>query len=343
MKRIIAFVCVCMLSLIIQSNTVAIIVPVLHVHAQSDAEIVLARWNNSGELLAIVTQAGSLSVINPENHQTVWEHQLGDFQPRVSWSPQVSTHLAVSAYEYGAEVWDVQTGERVLELPTAGWVRDIAYDFTGNRIATAHGLSVPLGGGKIQFWDALTGQLIRETFRDGRFLTSLSWSPGGERIGAIDGDTFQAVIYDTATAQLIRAVPPLETDEELVSPLLEIRWSPVGDSFLTFGGGVGISVWNSETYEISAEWSFSGGINDFAFDSTGRRVAIATDVGVLVVNLSGNILVEIPTTGRANTVSWMPDSTLLTFAGEIALETIDVSSLINTPTDTPAATHTPAP
>jgi hypothetical protein len=102
------------------------------------------------------------------------------------------------------------------------------------------------------------------------------------------------------------------------------------DSFLTYAGGVEISLWNALTYEVSEVWAFSGGINDIQFDDSGNRVAIATDVRVLVVNLSGDIVLEIPVDKRANSVSWMPNSEILTFGGEMTIETVDVTPTLPT-------------
>lgn len=300
--------------------------------AQTDSHIIHISWNHTGTLLAVVTNDGLLTIFDGQSNQPVWQHSIDDYRPQISWNPQTITQLAIAGYESGVEVWDVQTEGLVLALETADWLQDVAYSPDGSRIATAHGLGTPDFTAKVQIWNAVSGQLVAETRSRSRYVASIAWSPNGDRLAGIAGDSEQVVVWNAATGESIAVFPPYDEDD--VDSVWSVRWSPTGNRIVTDNGGVSYSLWDSETYELQAMLTFSGGGNDMEFDMTGDLLALAGNFGIQVVDIAtGTVITEQTIPSRVSSISWRPNSNTLSVGGAVPLAEIEV----NPPTPTPAA------
>ncbi|MCL4250531.1 MAG: hypothetical protein KJ065_20440 [Anaerolineae bacterium] len=302
------------------------------VAAQTDSHIRHISWNHMGTLLAVVTYDDFVSVFDGQSNQPVWQHPVDDSVP-VSWNPQIPTQLAlaVAGSEPEVEIWDVQTGALVLTLETAGWLQDIAYSPDGSLIATAHGNSMPDFAAKVQIWNAANGQLVAETRRESRYITSLTWSPTGDRIAGIARNFDQAIVWNAATGEEIAAFPPYNE----VNPdfAWSVHWSPTGNRIFTYLSSVGYAVWDAQTYTLQTTLSFAGGSEDWALDPTGQFVALADYFGFSIVDIvTQRVIFEQRTPGRVNSIAWRPDGRAVSVGGDIPLRTFELTM----PTPTPA-------
>jgi WD40 repeat protein len=89
---------------------------------------------------------------------TIWDWELGRRVDRVDTSAEYvefdpSGELIATSrpVEGTADVWEAGTGRRVATLTASSHVRDLAFDVSGSRLATAH------ADGTVRLWDPETG------------------------------------------------------------------------------------------------------------------------------------------------------------------------------------------
>ncbi|HUS66484.1 MAG TPA: WD40 repeat domain-containing protein, partial [Kofleriaceae bacterium] len=105
------------------------------------------------------------------------------FVNSVAFSPD-GRQVATGSYEESdARVWDVLTGRQLFALPgEADWViTAIQYSPDGAQIAATLAAD---GGGKVDLWNARTGQKIATLARGSKPLTGVAWAPSGTEIAA---------------------------------------------------------------------------------------------------------------------------------------------------------------
>jgi WD40 repeat protein len=115
----------------------------------------------------------------------LWDWRRGKLLHRISGNAigvafDRSGHMLVTTrlIEGAADVWDARTGKRVTALEGhAGVISDVAFDATGERVATAS------TDGSVRIWDARTGeQQLALRLAQPLAVSSVSFSPDGKRL-----------------------------------------------------------------------------------------------------------------------------------------------------------------
>ena len=179
-------------------------------------------FSPDGSTVAVVQFSNDRQI--PDNQLLLWDWRTDTTQ---SWdvgtgtgpvySPD-ATRLAIRNIAGPAEIWDVDSGERLLTLEghTAG-VLEVAYSPDGELVATAS------FDGTARLWDAETGDPVLRLPRlpgevssvafspDGRRLATHSLAEGLVRVWALDSDELVTI----ATGSVTRQLTPAECQEYL--------------------------------------------------------------------------------------------------------------------------------
>ena len=144
------------------------------------------RFSPDGRHLAVVTYDREHYVAE-EHVVQVWDWRLGEV---VRTLPTAATALAfdesgnrlVAAAGPVAEVWNVETGERVLTLAGhQGAVVDVAYSADGARVATGS------TDRTARTWDAETGAPLAVLGGHANEVSEVMFSPDGSRLASVSG------------------------------------------------------------------------------------------------------------------------------------------------------------
>lgn len=117
----------------------------------------------------------------------VWEWEQGDAVltieaegpwAQVDFDPS-GPRVVLSGADEHAEIWDVETGERVVVLAgRSGGVKDVAFSPDGSRVATA-GVD-----GRVRLFYADTGHSLLTLRGSGCAVEGVAFSPDGERLAS---------------------------------------------------------------------------------------------------------------------------------------------------------------
>ncbi len=111
--------------------------------------------------------------------------------------------LATSPDRYHLQLWDLNSGKIVLEIPTSftGAVSSLVFSPDRTTLASGH------YDGTIRLWNVNTGELILEIASDG-IINTLDFSPDGSVLASGNGGT-QAVVrlWSANTGELLRELP----------------------------------------------------------------------------------------------------------------------------------------
>ena len=110
---------------------------------------------------------------------------VGDFAADLAFSSDSSKFVTAGGGQREANLWDVNTGERILNFREApGWVWAVAYDPNDSFVASA-GI-----GEVIILWDIATGEPIRELYLGGDFIQALAINPAGTKLASAGGEVW---------------------------------------------------------------------------------------------------------------------------------------------------------
>lgn len=170
--------------------------------------------------------------------------------------------LAVSAsQDQLVRVWDVATGETVLELVGhAGRVTSVAINADGSQIISGD------ANGEIIVWDAASGEMTGRIDAHSGRVTDLAYAPDGTQFVSTSADTTVGV-WDAATGEQIRQ---LGTHSSRVT---RVAYHPQGETFITGDADGLIYVWNPDNSFFLREENFHRqAISGIAYSADGSTV-----------------------------------------------------------------------
>jgi WD40 repeat protein len=181
------------------------------------------------------------------------------------------------------KVWAAQTGQQLLTLKghTAN-VTSVCFSPDGQRLASASGENLHGTGGRpgeVKVWDARTGQQLLDLQGHKGPVTSVCFSPDGQRLASGSKD-FTVKVWDVRTGQ------PLLTLEGHTDDVTSVAFSPDGKRLASGGSGgrdattalpAEVKVWDAQTgQQLLNLKGHTGFVTSVCFSADGQRLASAT-------------------------------------------------------------------
>jgi WD40 repeat protein/DNA-binding SARP family transcriptional activator len=225
--------------------------------------------------------------------------------PGVAYSPD-GTRLASIGIEGVAKIWDVASGNLLLELPSdsgeIGW--GIAYSPDGNRIAT-------IWSSQLDVWDAKSGQrdFSFTGVLSGGTVNRASFSPDSQRVAVARLDGLPRV-WDLDSGTQVFA---LSGHEQLCDA---IAFSPDGSQLATGDQGGTLKIWDAISGQELLSLGSGGLIHNLAYSPDGSLLAAANEDGTLTIwdPTTGRVALSLPRMSGLYSVAFMPDGKRLVTA-----------------------------
>ncbi len=209
-------------------------------------------------------------------------------------------------------IWDVESGETILELKHTGEVGRVDFSPDGSMLAIA---GYPA---QVSLVDVATGEEIRILEKQSGELGyfNVLFSPDGKLIaaGGVNGgaNNGKVVLWDVESGKTVRI---LEHGDETGEH--GIAFSP--DGTLLAGGGTSpfVAIWNVASGEIVKKVWLSNGIYGLEFSPDGRMLALAScnRVAQLINVETGNPIRSLSHADELLAVAFSPDGTFLATGG----------------------------
>lgn len=203
----------------------------------------------------------------------------------VAFSPD-GDRVAAIVPGHSLFVWDVTTGEQLLEIPGAGeLVVDIAFSPDGQFLASGSG---DVGAA---VWDADTGE-VAMTFSDFSPIARVAYSQDGRYLGTAGMDGTVTLWHMESGQQTLRI-------SAQASGSSFIAFSPDGQKMATGGGDGMTRIWDvtpagsTELFTIAAH---EGKVYDVVYNPEGTKIASTGEDGLLKVwdSITGQLLYSLP-------------------------------------------------
>jgi WD40 repeat protein/serine/threonine protein kinase/two-component SAPR family response regulator len=257
--------------------------------AGSDLGGQVISYSSGGTHLAMVTAGGGAAVVDPQTGGI-----LGEIPPldRPAWG--VDFHFdrtrILTVHDDGVRLWDWRTGEMTLEVESDVLVTAGLLSRDGRLVAMG------FDDGTIRLVRSGSGELVNEiSAHDGR-VTTIDFSPSGQRIVSGGSDTKTAV-WDVMTGDLVT----MAKTPTIILSITHVAWLPFGELAV-------VATTQGETFifdTLTGERlnSFGNGQNfnnSVAFNSLGSLMVAAGGEGVARIYgslVGGEVAIELPTGG----------------------------------------------
>eukprot|EP00927_Polykrikos_kofoidii_P043897 TRINITY_DN37997_c0_g1_i1.p1 TRINITY_DN37997_c0_g1~~TRINITY_DN37997_c0_g1_i1.p1 ORF type:complete len:298 (-),score=48.17 TRINITY_DN37997_c0_g1_i1:370-1263(-) len=175
--------------------------------------------------------------------------------------------LATGSEDATAKIWDVETRECLFTLEAKkGAIIQVAFSPDNKLLATASYLK------KAHIWNVETGECLMTLAGHISAVRSVAFSPDGSRLATGSGD-MKTKIWSVEAGECLATIG--DGDKWLVGVVFSVAFSPDGKRLAT-GGGMGIMIYDSETFECSLQLAHEGVVS-VVFSSDGSRLASASN------------------------------------------------------------------
>jgi WD40 repeat protein/serine/threonine protein kinase len=181
----------------------------------------------------------------------------------------------VTTDDGGAQLWVAKTGQLQFTLPHDDTVYQAAFTVDGTRVATAD------IDGVVKIWDTATGALVRSFNRwqaTGKRPSyhGLAFAPDGRWVAALDASNEMTDVWD-----VVAGIPLAQLRLPSTAGSRKIVASRDGTR-LALAGGDGVEVLDTSTWTSTRRLAWPE-VTNLTFDPAGRRLAIATATGDVLI------------------------------------------------------------
>lgn len=289
--------------------------------AATGRELLSFRGRGAVSGVAFSPDGTRIATANPDRTATIWNAATGaevlsfhghehSAVTAVAFNPD-GTLLATSSLDRTARLWDTATGRAIRVFRGhAGGVWCVAFSPDWKRLATAS------EDGTARVWDTSSGRPLITLRGHQRPVVSVAFDRDGKRIATGSADR-TAKVWDVESARALLTV----TDETSVT---WVSFSPDGRWLATAGSQPKIWDWQNGRQLFAFP---DRAMSKLAFDSEGRRLAVATPTHAVNVYSTGpgvEIKVAAMETGAGEVLT--PDITRLVSVSREGAKVWDVAS-----------------
>jgi len=294
-------------------------------------------WSPDGKLLAVGRDDGTVEVVNTATNQIIESFETSSgIVNDVAWHPTDPNKLAIASGYGIVRIINITTPEGWIFPDSGELVDSISWSPDGTKLAGAVRCTPPdFPLHVVLIWDAATGSVLSELTGHTDALSTIAWSPDGNRIISGSADT-TAIIWDTATDT------PLITLEPFEGLITAVTWSPDSSQVATASldgdefAQSEIQIWDSLSGELLAAYT-NEYVLDINWSPVGNQLAIADGNTMQILDIAtGRIVETVQQLGRVNSLAWSPDGNKLAYGGvdDGILEVISIPTSPTTPTVT---------
>lgn len=264
-----------------------------------------------GSLLAMAGEEHELPVVyllDARTGKRVHTLQAKGDEPMASlrFTPD-SRQLVSGGWDQKARVWDVATGRPIYELQGHNGLVDLlAISGDGRWLATASSRS---GDRDVRLWDLANGREVRRFQVRHGWASALAFSHNGRYLAGGESDpgaeTVDVQVWETATG---KERLELAGHKEFISG---VAWSPDDRMLATASrarergtGDQGVMLWEFATGEQRLRITGQRAISSVAFSPEGRRLAVASHDGPVLVHDLMYLHAHEPLTDAALQATW---------------------------------------
>lgn len=214
--------------------------------------------------------------------------------------------LASGSADKTVKLWNLQTGELIETLEARkDPIHSVAFSSDGKFIAAGGENKYTSSTGKattIYLWDTDSRKLVRAFVGHTLRIHSIAFNPDNSILASASNDN-TIKLWSVLTGKM------LGTLMEQPSQVSCISITPDGKKLIS--GGVGITVWDLETREVSYSIGGSDYVRCFAISPDGQYIAITYDDSIKIFNLSSQKLIYTADHKWVTAISFSPDGKLL--------------------------------
>ncbi len=211
----------------------------------------------SGWLLASGDRGGGLVVWDVASHtpRSICHSPAGSSEVlSLTFSPDGTT--LASAGGGKAQLWDLASGQLLLNVDASNYTAALAFSPDGRRLAV--GCVAAFGGAdKVDVWELEPGRGIDSLRGLSQSVFTAVFSPDGRLVGALAND-WRVGIWDRASRRLLHV---LEVTRGSFPDNAALAFSPDGKQF-AFSADHEASLWDVVTGELVKTWKIPEGLSD---------------------------------------------------------------------------------